>query len=155
LVLLGSSGAGKSTLTNTLTQTTARETSAVRKGDSRGRHTTTARSLFSCSSGACIIDTPGLRTWSPDIDAKSLSNAFDDIDILSADCRFRDCRHQDEPGCAVRDAVDPDRLLNYQKLLREVKRNQQTPLDRIQERNKWKVIMKSAATHTRNKRTSD
>lgn len=155
LVLLGSSGAGKSTLTNTLTQTTTQETGEVRKSDSRGRHTTTARSLFSCASGACIIDTPGLRTWSPDIDEESLSNAFDDIDTLSAHCRFRDCHHQDEPGCAVRDAVHPDRLLNYQKLLREVRRNQQTPLDRIQQRNQWKVLQKSAAIHTRNKRSSD
>jgi ribosome biogenesis GTPase len=155
LVLLGSSGAGKSTLTNTLTQTTARKTSEVRKSDSKGRHTTTARSLFSCVSGACIIDTPGLRTWSPDINEESLSNVFDDIDTLAASCRFRDCRHQDEPGCAVRDAIDPDRLLNYQKLLREVRRNQQTPLDRIHERNKWKALQKSAATHARNKRNSD
>ncbi len=155
LVLLGSSGAGKSTLTNTLTQTTTRATSEVRKGDSKGRHTTTARSLFSCASGACIIDTPGLRTWSPDIDEESLSHAFDDIESLSTHCRFRDCRHQDEPGCAVRNAVHPDRLLNYQKLLREVRHNQQTPLDRIQERNKWKVLQKSAAIHARNKRSSD
>ncbi|RYZ95834.1 MAG: ribosome small subunit-dependent GTPase A, partial [Moraxellaceae bacterium] len=155
LVLLGSSGAGKSTLTNTLTQTTIRETNEVRKSDSRGRHTTTARSLFLCASGACIIDTPGLRAWSPDIDEEALGNAFDDIDTLSGNCRFRDCRHQDEPDCAVRDAIHPDRLLNYQKLLREVRHNQQTPLDRIQERNKWKILQKFAASRARDKRNND
>jgi ribosome biogenesis GTPase / thiamine phosphate phosphatase len=151
LVLLGSSGAGKSTLTNTLTGG-AQPTGDVRKDDSKGRHTTTTRSLHQCASGACIIDTPGLRSWSPDTDEESLGVAFDDIGTLAMKCRFRNCEHNDEPGCAVRDVVDADRLHNYQKLLREVRRSQQTVLERIDERAKWKVLHKAAQARVREKR---
>lgn len=147
ICLLGSSGAGKSTLTNALTGAT-QETGGVRRTDSRGRHTTTARSLHICPSGACIIDTPGLRTLSPE----SLSSAFDDIEALAAGCQFRDCRHQGEPGCAVIGQIDPDRLHNFHKLQREVQRNQQTALERIAERQKWKSLMRSAAARSRQKR---
>lgn len=152
LCLLGASGAGKSTLTNTLSGS-HQETGGTRKGDNRGRHTTTARSLHFCPSGACIIDTPGLRSWSPDADESAISATFDDIESLAAACQFRDCRHESEPGCAVRDAVDPDRLLNYHKLLREVRRTQATPLDRIAERNRWKVLGKAAVARSREKRS--
>jgi ribosome biogenesis GTPase len=152
LILLGSSGAGKSTLTNTLGKG-AQATGGVRQGDSRGRHTTTARSLHLCEGGACIIDTPGLRSLQPDIDEEALSAAFEDIDALAAHCQFRDCGHEAEPGCAVRGAVDPDRVRNYHKLLREARRSQQTPLDRIAERSKWKVILKAANVRARAKRT--
>lgn len=151
LVLLGSSGAGKSTLTNTLTSS-AQPTGDVRQDDSKGRHTTTTRSLHQCAKGACIIDTPGLRSWSPDADEESLGLAFDDIATLAMTCRFRDCEHKNEPGCAVRDMVDADRLHNYQKLLREVRRSQQTALERIDERAKWKVLYKVATTRAREKR---
>jgi len=151
LVLLGSSGAGKSTLTNTLTSS-AQSTGDVRKDDSKGRHTTTARSLHQCKTGACIIDTPGLRSWSPDTDEESLGIAFDDIGALAMKCRFRNCEHNDEPGCAVRDLVDADRLHNYQKLVREVRRSQQTALERIDERAKWKVLHKAAQARVREKR---
>ncbi len=150
LVLLGSSGAGKSTLTNTLSGG-AQATGAARAGDSRGRHTTTARSLHLCAGGACIIDTPGLRSLQPDLDEAALSAAFEDIDALAAQCQFRDCSHQAEPGCAVRAGVDADRLRNYHKLLRETRRAQQTPLDRIAERAKWKVLMKEAGLRSRSK----
>jgi ribosome biogenesis GTPase len=151
LVLLGSSGAGKSTLTNTLTQAAAQQTGGVRKGDGRGRHTTTSRSLHQCAGGACIIDTPGLRSWQPDADEASLAAAFEDIDALAAHCQFRDCRHNSEPGCAVRGAVDDDRLQNYHKLLREARRSQQTPLDRIAEVAKWKVLNRAAAARSKEK----
>lgn len=151
LVLLGSSGAGKSTLTNTLCAS-AQATGGVRKGDGRGRHTTTARTLHQCAAGACIIDTPGLRSWRLDADEETLTAAFDDIDTLAQACQFRDCTHHAEPGCAVRDAIDADRLFNYHKLLREVRRSQQTPLDRIAERSRWKVLMKAASRRSRNKR---
>lgn len=150
LVLLGSSGAGKSTLTNTLTQA-GQHTGGVRKGDGRGRHTTTSRSLHLCDGGACIIDTPGLRSWRPDADEASLTAAFEDIDALAAQCQFRDCRHTGEPGCAVRGAVDEDRLLNYHKLLREARRSQQTPLDRIAEVAKWKVMQRAAMARSKDK----
>lgn len=152
LILLGSSGAGKSTLTNTLAGST-QATGGVRQGDDRGRHTTTARSLHLCPRGACIIDTPGLRSLQPDTDEESLAASFEDIDALAAHCQFRDCGHGDEPGCAVRGAVHEDRLRNYHKLLREARRAQQTPLDRIAERGKWKVLMKEAAARGRQKRS--
>jgi ribosome biogenesis GTPase len=148
ICLLGSSGAGKSTLTNALSGA-HQQTGGVRDGDNRGRHTTTARSLHFCPSGACIIDTPGLRSLSPD----SLSSAFDDIESLAARCQFRDCRHEGEPGCAVIGQVDADRLRNYHKLQREVRRNQQTVLERIAERQKWKALMKSASARSRQKRS--
>jgi ribosome biogenesis GTPase len=150
LVLLGSSGAGKSTLTNTLTQA-GQQTGGVRKGDGRGRHTTTSRSLHQCAGGACIIDTPGLRSWQPDADEASLAAAFDDIDALAAHCQFRDCRHTGEPGCAVRGAIDDDRLRNYHKLLREARRGQQTPLDRIAEVAEWKVLNRATAARSKEK----
>lgn len=151
VILLGSSGAGKSTLTNTLTGG-ANATGPVRGDDSRGRHTTTARSLHLCAQGACIIDTPGLRALCPDADEETLASAFEDIEALAAQCQFRDCQHGLEPGCAVRDGVDPDRLRNYQKLLREARRAEQTPLDRIAERAKWKVLMRGVAARDRQKR---
>jgi len=148
ICLLGSSGAGKSTLTNALAGAD-QETGGVRQGDSRGRHTTTTRSLHRCESGACIIDTPGLRSLCPD----SVSSAFDDIESLAAGCHFRNCQHGDEPGCAVRTHIDPDRLHNYHKLQREVRRHQQTALERIADRNKWKSLMKSAAARSKQKRS--
>ncbi len=152
LILLGSSGAGKSTLTNTLTGG-HQATGGVRGEDSRGRHTTTARSLHLCPSGACIIDTPGLRALRLDADEGQLEAAFDDIDALAKECQFRDCRHDAEPGCAVRGAVDPDRLRNYHKLLREVQRSVQTPLDRIADRARWKVLIKAAGARDKQKRS--
>ncbi|OYO31598.1 ribosome small subunit-dependent GTPase A [Janthinobacterium sp. PC23-8] len=149
LVLLGSSGAGKSSLTNTLCA--ARQASnGVRHGDGRGRHTTTSRSLHRCTGGACIIDTPGLRSWQADADAETLAATFDDIAALAASCQFRDCRHASEPGCQVRGAIDADRLRNYHKLLRAARRDDETPLQRIAARARWKTIVK--ATQERNKR---
>ena len=121
-VVLGSSGAGKSTLTNTLLGSHVQSTGTVRADDSRGRHTTTSRSLHRLPTGGCIIDTPGLRGLRPDIDEDDLAATFDDIQTLAEVCRFRDCRHHNEPGCAVRAGVAADRLTNYQKLLRETTR---------------------------------
>jgi ribosome biogenesis GTPase / thiamine phosphate phosphatase len=152
LVMLGASGTGKSTLTNTLTRREAQSTGGVRHGDGRGRHTTTARSLHLCSSGACIIDTPGLRTWRPDADEKSVASAFEDIEALAANCHFRDCRHESEPGCAVREHIAEDRLRNYRKLLRDVQRSQQTPLEKIALRARWKAIGKAGTERLREKR---
>ncbi|QNA90470.1 ribosome small subunit-dependent GTPase A [Massilia sp. Dwa41.01b] len=151
LVLLGSSGVGKSTLTNALTGS-AQVTGGTRQGDDHGRHTTTGRSLHRCPGGACIIDTPGLRAWQPDADEDELDGAFNDIAALAEACQFRDCRHESEPGCAVRGSVDEDRLRNYRKLLREVQRAAQTPLDKIAERGKWKVLVRAAQERGRNKR---
>ena len=127
-------------------------TGAARLSDGRGRHTTTGRSLHLCPGGACIIDTPGLRTWRPDADAEALAATFEDIGALAGNCQYRDCRHASEPGCAVRAAVDADRLMNYHKLLRDAARGTQTPLDRIAERARWKAIGRAGAARARDKR---
>ncbi|MBB5605555.1 MULTISPECIES: GTPase RsgA [unclassified Janthinobacterium] len=120
----------------------------------RGRHTTTARSLHRCVSGACIIDTPALRSWRADTDADTLAATFDDIAALAEQCQFRDCQHAREPGCAVRDAVDANRLRNYHKLLREAQRQTQTPLDRIAARAKWKTLVKAVQEKGKRARVS-
>jgi ribosome biogenesis GTPase / thiamine phosphate phosphatase len=139
VVLLGSSGAGKSTLTNALAGQQLQDTGAVREHDSRGKHTTTSRSLHRLPGGACVIDTPGLRTLRPDADERTLAASFEDIASLAGQCRFRDCRHGDEPGCAVREGVPADRLRNYQKLLREIRRDTLTALERQQQLSEWKA----------------
>ena len=153
LVLLGSSGAGKSTLTNSLTGRQGLQlTGASRHGDGRGRHTTTARSLHRTLHGACIIDTPGLRTLRLDGDAMALDAVFQDIAALSTACRFRDCRHQDEPGCAVRGGIGAERLGNYHKLLREARRDTLSALERKAQLQQWKSRARNARVRTAAKR---
>jgi ribosome biogenesis GTPase / thiamine phosphate phosphatase len=152
LVLLGSSGAGKSTLINTLIGEGVQDTGPVRHGDGRGQHTTTARSLHVGPQGACIIDTPGLRTWRPDAEADLLAATFGEISAFAGRCRFRDCRHEGEPGCEVREHVDADCLLNYQKLLRDAGRGERTPLQRLALRRKWKVLHKASVERVKEKR---
>ncbi|MFT4178161.1 MAG: ribosome small subunit-dependent GTPase A [Thermomonas sp.] len=124
IVLVGSSGAGKSTLTNTLLGIEKMKTGEVRESDARGRHTTTHRALIALPSGACIIDTPGMRELKP-TGEEDVAESFGDIEALAAQCRFRDCRHAKEPGCAVRAAVergevDGGRVANFLKLGAEV-----------------------------------
>ena len=123
--LVGSSGAGKSTLTNTLLGEARMKTAAVRERDSRGRHTTTWRTLIPLPTGACLIDTPGMRELKPTGEENLAEGGFADIEELAARCRFRDCCHASEPGCAVRAALeagllDGRRLQNYLKLRDEV-----------------------------------
>jgi ribosome biogenesis GTPase len=118
--LIGSSGVGKSTLTNELLGRAAQATQEVRAHDSRGRHTTTHRQLFLRPQGGAIIDTPGMRgleLWNA---GENVGNEFDDIEGLAAGCKFRNCRHDSEPGCAVRAAVgrgalEAKRLATYVK----------------------------------------
>ncbi len=153
LVLLGSSGAGKSTLTNSLLGSATQDTGAVREHDSRGKHTTTARSLHLLSSGACVIDTPGVRTLRPDVDGHTLGQLFEDISTLAHTCRFRDCRHQEEPGCAVRAQVSPERLKNYQKLLRESRRDTMGALERQAQLAQWKLRSRAGRQRLESKRT--
>ncbi|MBL8361356.1 MAG: ribosome small subunit-dependent GTPase A [Rubrivivax sp.] len=151
LVLLGASGTGKSTLTNTLVGDALQLTGGTRSGDGRGRHTTTARTLHRTPQGACIIDTPGLRTLRLDSEAGDVQAVFDDIAQLSASCRFRDCRHHDEPGCAVRGAVDDARLRNFHKLLRETQRDTMTALQRKAQLQVWKARSKASRERLREK----
>ena len=153
LVLLGSSGAGKSTLSNALTGTEAQRTGANRDGDNRGRHTTTARSLHRVPGGACLIDTPGLRTLRLDGDEAALGAVFDDIAQLAPKCRFRDCQHQAEPGCAVRETVPAARLGSWQKLQREARRDAMTALDRKAQQSQWKVRSKASRQRMADKRS--
>ena len=152
LVLLGSSGAGKSTLTNALLGVNAQATGAVRADDSRGRHTTTSRSLHRLPGGACVIDTPGLRGLAPDIDEAALIASFEDISTLSQQCRFRDCTHADEPGCAVRAGVAADRLANYQKMLRDIRRETMTPLQKREVLAMWKARHRAGTLRMKMKR---
>jgi len=152
VVLMGSSGAGKSTLTNTLAGTALQDTGAVREHDSRGKHTTTSRSLHALPGGACIIDTPGLRALRPDVDEATLAWLFDDIGRLALRCRFRDCAHQEEPGCAVREGVGGDRLRNYHKLMREARRDTLSLLERQQQMSVWRARGKATRAWVKVKR---
>jgi ribosome biogenesis GTPase / thiamine phosphate phosphatase len=144
LVLLGSSGAGKSTLTNALVGDQVQDAGANRISDGRGRHTTTARSLHATKQGACIIDTPGLRTLRLDGEVEAVSAVFDDVTRLALQCRFRDCQHHAEPGCAVRDGVPPPRLRSYHKLLREAQRDTLSALERKSQVQQWKARGRAA-----------
>ena len=152
LVVLGSSGAGKSTLTNTLLGMRVQDTGAVRGHDHRGIHTTTARSLHRLPGGAWVIDTPGLRTLRADADEATLAASFGDIAALAAQCRFRDCTHASEPGCAVRDGVPADRLGNYRKLLREGRRDSMGVLERRQQLGVWKARSRASRERAKSKR---
>jgi ribosome biogenesis GTPase / thiamine phosphate phosphatase len=116
-VLLGASGTGKSTLVNALLGEERQKTGAVRASDRRGRHTTVTRELLRLPNGAELIDTPGIRIaglWD------GTGESFADVDDLALRCRFPDCAHDTEPGCAVRDALDPERIAAWRKLQREL-----------------------------------
>ena len=156
--LLGSSGVGKSTIINTLVGHERLRTREVREDDSRGRHTTTARELVVLPGGGVLIDTPGMRElqlW----ETGALADTFADIEGLAADCRFRDCRHREEPGCAVRAAasdgtLEAGRLESFQKLQNEQAHQivMQDQRAQIEEKRKWKVLTKAANKRIREKR---
>jgi ribosome biogenesis GTPase len=123
VAFIGSSGVGKSTLINRLIGEDSIETNGIRNDD-KGRHTTTRRKLFIIPSGGAVIDTPGMRELG--VESVNLSKTFADIDELADGCRFRDCRHENEPGCAVKKAIaegliTEERLQSYKKLKKEAK----------------------------------
>jgi ribosome biogenesis GTPase len=145
--LIGSSGVGKSTLTNRLAGRDLQAVRAVREDDARGRHATSARQMIRLPSGGLLIDTPGMREVGLWEDAEGIADAFPEIDALAERCRFRDCRHESEPGCAVKFAlesgeIEDGRYESYLKLRREVAymaRRQDYRL-RADEKRRWKQI---------------
>ncbi|WP_104040785.1 ribosome small subunit-dependent GTPase A [Vibrio hyugaensis] len=128
VAFIGSSGVGKSTLVNTLLGEQEQETGGIREDDSKGRHTTTSRSIHLLPSGGVLMDTPGMREIQLAGCEAGVSETFSDIEALAEQCRFGDCQHQTEPGCAVQAAIEDGtlemrRFTNYQKLLREQAHN--------------------------------
>ena len=130
LALLGSSGVGKTTLRNALTGESA-ATQGIREDDAKGRHTTTSRALVRTRSGGWLLDTPGMRSLSLTDVSDGIETVFNDIEALAATCRFSDCQHDTEPGCAVSDALkdgtlEPTRVKRWRKLKSEERRNSET-----------------------------
>jgi ribosome biogenesis GTPase len=159
VALLGPSGAGKSTLINRLADMELAQTGEVRPGDRKGRHTTTNRQLFPIHGGALLLDTPGMRELRILDVEEGLERAFPEIEELSAACRFRDCSHSSEPGCAVLAAVeagelDPDRLASYRKLEAEAayERRRIDPQARAEYVAEWKTAMRTLRFHPKYKR---
>lgn len=153
-VLVGPSGAGKSTLINSLLGEQRQATRAVRVSDGRGRHTTVARELFQMPGGGVLIDTPGLRALGLTGSEEGISSAFPDIEQLSRSCRFRDCTHVDEPGCAVQAAVasgelEPQRLASYHKLVGEAQdfATRMNVRLRAEDKGKAKAVSKDLKDH--------
>ena len=150
-VLIGPSGAGKSTLVNALLGEERQATREVRVSDGRGRHVTVARELIAVPGGGVLIDTPGLRELGLTGTEEGIGAAFPDVEEAALACRFRDCTHRDEPGCAVRAAVETgalpeERLASYHKLVREARaaaRKTDARL-RAEEERRWKIISKAA-----------
>jgi ribosome biogenesis GTPase len=154
VALIGSSGVGKSTLVNRLLGEERLRTREVRKSDQRGRHTTTHRELVPLPAGGMLLDTPGLREIQLWGGGEGLGAAFDDVEALAAGCRFRDCAHLSEPGCAVRAAVETGRLpetrlASYHKLraeLRSLEIRADPELQREQ-RARWRMLHRTLKTH--------
>jgi ribosome biogenesis GTPase len=151
LALVGSSGAGKSTLANRLLGADRFATRATRASDGRGMHTSTRRELVALPSGAWLVDTPGMRAFAPWSHEGALDDVFADIGDAASRCRFRDCAHAREPGCAVRDEIAPGRYERWRALRAELayldRRDDPTAL--AAEKRRWKSIAKAQRSHDR------
>ena len=149
VVFLGSSGVGKSSLVNALAGEAVMAVSAIREDDSKGRHTTTHRQLIRLRSGVMIIDTPGMRELGMWDVSEGLSDAFADVEIFLGKCRFSDCKHEREPGCAIKAAIDAGELdiarwESYRKLQEEAV----DKAEMLRRKNEWS---KGVAKFTKNK----
>ena len=147
VALVGSSGVGKSTLVNSLAGRNLQTVQEIREDDSKGKHTTTHREMFQLESGAFIIDTPGMRELQMWEGNEGISAQFQDIEEYADLCKFRDCKHEEEPDCAIRNAIEHDllseeRFMSYLKLLREIEYSKRRADKRLQslERKKWKKL---------------
>jgi ribosome biogenesis GTPase len=157
-IFLGSSGVGKSTLLNVLLGGEIQRTNDIRLSDGKGRHTTTARQMFLLPGGGLVIDTPGLREIQPWADDAALAEAFSEIAALARSCRFADCAHGPESGCAVKEAVDSgalpvDRYESYLKLQKEMAylRRKADPVEDADNKRRWKNIHKAAKALNRDR----
>jgi ribosome biogenesis GTPase len=160
--LLGSSGAGKSTLLNALASEELMSTGAVREADDRGRHTTTHRELFRLPSGALLIDTPGMRELGLVAEEAALEESFADIGALMASCKFSDCGHVAEPGCAVLasladQSLNPQRWQSYLKLQRELAfiERKDDPAAEAANRARWKQVHQAQRAKYKHRRDNE
>jgi ribosome biogenesis GTPase len=162
IALVGSSGVGKSTIVNRMLGRDMLCVDAIRASDGRGRHTTTTRQLVELPGGALLIDTPGMRELQPWSEESTVGDAFDDVESAAARCRYGDCQHETEPGCAVRLAIEagslhPDRVESYRRLQREAafemrKRDKAAAAD---EKRRWKRITQAQRSRYRLRERGD
>ena len=156
VALVGSSGVGKSTLVNTLAGRAVMATSGIREKDAKGRHTTSFRALHLLEGGGILLDVPGMRELKVADVSDALGEVFDDIESLAGECRFSDCLHESEPGCAVQEAVsagrlEPRRLANYKKLQREDAHHNQTLAERRESGRAFGKVVRDAMAAKRNR----
>ena len=157
IALVGSSGVGKSTILNTLAAREVAATSAIREDDKKGRHTTTHRALHRLPDGGLLIDVPGMRELKVADVETALPKVFDDIEALASECRFADCHHEAEPGCAVQAAIENGglsgrRLQSYKRLLRENERHNASLAERRSKERAFARHVRHVMTHQKRER---